>query len=43
MERHLLPIFRNKVKILPSSLKIGSAAIIGASALVWKEIEKHGF
>jgi glucokinase len=42
MERHLLPIFRNKVKILPSSLKIGSAAIIGASALVWKEIEKQG-
>jgi glucokinase len=42
MERHLLPIFRNKVKILPSSLKIGSAAISGASALVWKEMEKHG-
>jgi len=40
MEHHLLPIFRNKVKILPSELKEGSAAIIGASALVWKEIEK---
>ncbi len=42
MERHLLPIFRNKVKILPSSLKLGSAGIVGASALVWKEIEKTG-
>jgi len=42
MERHLLPIFKNKVKILPSSLKEGSAAIVGASALVWKELEKHG-
>lgn len=40
MEEHLLPIFKNKVKILPSKLKEGSAAIIGASALVWKEIEK---
>ncbi len=40
MERHLLPIFRNKVKILPSELREGSAAIIGASALVWKELEK---
>jgi glucokinase len=42
MERNLLPIFRNKVKILPSSLKMGTAAIVGASALVWKEIEKQG-
>jgi glucokinase len=42
MERHLLPIFRNKVKILASSLKMGSVAIMGASALVWKELEKQG-
>jgi len=41
MERHVLPIFRNKVKILPSKLKIGSCAILGASALVWKELEKR--
>jgi glucokinase len=40
MERHLMPVFRNKVKILPSELKESSAAILGASALVWKEIEK---
>lgn len=42
MERHLLPIFKNKVKILPSSLEMGSVAILGASALVWKELEKQG-
>ncbi len=41
MERHLLPTFRNKVKILPSKLKEGTVAIVGASALVWKEIEKN--
>ncbi len=40
MERHVLPIFRNKVKILSSELKPGTAAIVGASALVWKELEK---
>lgn len=38
MEEHLLPVFRNKVKLLPSSLKPGDAAILGASALVWKEM-----
>ncbi|MBN2635102.1 MAG: ROK family protein [Prolixibacteraceae bacterium] len=42
MEKHLLPIFRNKINILPSQLKRGDAAIVGASALVWKEIEKAG-
>ncbi len=40
MENHLLPIFKNKIKILPSQLKPGDAAIVGASALAWKEIEK---
>lgn len=41
LERFVLPTFRNKVKILPSKLKEGSAAIVGASALVWKELEKN--
>jgi glucokinase len=41
MERYLMPVFRNKVKILPSELKESSAAILGASALIWKEIEKN--
>ena len=40
MERYLLPVYRNKVQILPSGLKAGSAAIVGASALVWKELDK---
>lgn len=40
MNRHLLPIFKDKIKLLPSKLKLGDAAIVGASALVWKEIEK---
>lgn len=40
MEEHLLPIFKNKVKILPSKLKAGDAAIVGASALVYKELDK---
>ena len=40
MEKHLLPIFKNKIKILSSELKPGDAAIVGASALVWKELDK---
>uniref|UniRef100_UPI003217CC72 ROK family protein n=1 Tax=uncultured Draconibacterium sp. TaxID=1573823 RepID=UPI003217CC72 len=40
MEKHLLPIFQDKIKILPSQLKPGDAAIVGASALVWKELDK---
>ena len=40
MEKHLLPFYKNKVKILPSELKPGDAAILGSSALVWKELEK---
>ncbi|HKI89519.1 MAG TPA: ROK family protein [Draconibacterium sp.] len=40
MERYLLPIFKDKIKILPSKLKPGDAAIVGASAMVWKELEK---
>lgn len=40
MEAHLLPIFKNKIKVLPSQLNAGDAAIVGASALVWKEMEK---
>ncbi|RKD92104.1 ROK family protein [Mangrovibacterium diazotrophicum] len=40
MEAHLLPIFKGKIKILPSQLNPGDAAIVGASALVWKEMEK---
>jgi glucokinase len=33
MENHLMPIFKNKTKILLSQLRHGDAAIVGASAL----------
>lgn len=37
-ENHLLPLFRNKIKIIPSELADDDAAILGASSLVW---DKH--
>ena len=36
MEKNLLPIFQNKVKLIFSELKESDAAILGASALVWE-------
>jgi|SRR5690348_1467682 len=41
MEKNLLPIFQNKVKLLFSELKESDAAILGASALVWEIKEKQ--
>jgi glucokinase len=38
MEKKLMPIFRDKVKILPSGLTLANAAVMGASGLIWKEI-----
>lgn len=35
MENNLLPIFKNKVKLIFSELNESDAAILGASALVW--------
>ena len=35
MEKNLLPIFQNKVRLVFSELKEADAAILGASALVW--------
>ncbi len=37
MEKNLLPIFQNKVKLVFSELKEADAAILGASALVWEQ------
>jgi len=37
MEKNLLPIFQNKVRIVFSELKEADAAILGASALVWEK------
>lgn len=36
LEENLLPIFRNKIKILMSALKESDAAVLGASALGWE-------
>jgi glucokinase len=36
MEKNLLPIFQNKVKLIFSELAESDAAILGASALVWE-------
>jgi len=36
MEKNLLPIFSNKVKLVFSNLPASDAAILGASALVWE-------
>lgn len=40
MEQHLLNIYRDKVKLLPSQLSTQNAAVLGASSLIWsvKEI-----
>jgi glucokinase len=40
MEENLFPTFRGKVKLLPSLLQETNAAVLGASALAWKELEK---
>lgn len=36
MEENMLPVFKNKVKVLPSQLKDADAAVLGASALGWE-------
>jgi glucokinase len=36
MEKNLLPIFQNKVKVLFSEMKDTDAAVLGASALAWE-------
>jgi glucokinase len=39
LENHLFPVFRNKVKLLPSKLTEDNPAILGASALIWKTLD----
>ena len=39
-EENLLSIFKNKIKILPSGLQDKNIAVLGASALIWKELGK---
>ncbi len=40
MEEYLLGIFKNKVRLLPSGLPKGNSAILGAAALMWKQLLK---
>jgi len=40
MEQNLMPLFRGKVKILPSAMQNQAAPILGASSLVWDHLEK---
>ena len=35
---NLLTIFKNKVRIIPSALPPGDAAVMGAAALMWHEL-----
>lgn len=39
LEENLLSIYKGKVDIIPSGLPDSDAAILGASALVWKELK----
>jgi glucokinase len=38
MEEYMFPVFRNKVKLLPSGLNGKNIAVLGAAALIWKEL-----
>ena len=40
LEENLLNIYQGTVKLLPSGIPAGKAAILGASALIWKELSK---
>lgn len=40
MEKNLMPLFRGKVKVLPSAMSNQAAPILGASSLVWDFLEK---
>jgi glucokinase len=40
MEENLMPLFRGKIKVLPSILQYQAAPILGASSLVWDHKNK---
>jgi Transcriptional regulator/sugar kinase len=40
MEENLLSIYKGKVKLLESQLSTQNSAVLGASSLIWTEIEK---
>lgn len=39
LEKNLLPFYKGKVKLLPSGMLDKNAAILGAAALVWEQLE----
>jgi glucokinase len=39
MEEHLLPIYRNKIQIVPSALLDQNIAVLGAAAMIWNHLE----
>jgi glucokinase len=41
MEENLMPLFRGKIKVLPSALHNQAAPILGASSLVWDHLDKQ--
>lgn len=40
VDKNVMPIFRGRVKILPSSVPESNAAVLGAAALAWNELKK---
>jgi glucokinase len=40
LEKHLLPIYRNKIKVTLSGMSEVNAAVMGAGALAWNELNK---
>lgn len=43
MEANLMPMFRGKVRVLPSGLQNQAAPILGASSLVWNYLDQRIF
>jgi glucokinase len=41
LEENLFPVFRNKVRVIPSRLTVGNTAVLGASALIWNDLDKR--
>jgi glucokinase len=40
LEENLYPVFRGTVKLLPSGIPMGQTAIIGAAAMMWKQLDR---
>lgn len=40
LEKRLFPVLKNKIKLIPTALPEGDAAILGSAALIWKELDQ---